>query len=89
MTKQEHINPRWLALTDGGISPITGLRTPAFPPPVRPVAENAGLAAAVHLGLRDAFPMLEIDQRNAAIVDALNERGQVTITVGPNGLEIT
>lgn len=71
-------------------NPITGLRTPAFTPRIRPVAENAERVAAIHMGLRDAFPMLAIEQRNAAIIDALVERGEVTLTAGPGGrLEVS
>lgn len=36
------------------------------------------------------MPMLEIDQRNAAIIDALVSRGEVTLTVGHDGrLQVT
>jgi hypothetical protein len=74
------------------LSRITGMMSPAFPPRVRPIAENADRIVGIANWVRDhrAFvPMLEVDQRNAAIIDAIVERGQVTLTAGPNGLEVS
>ena len=74
-----------------GPSPITGFRTPAFPPSVRPLPDNAEhmvaiLACIKSLDLRDTFPLWESDRRNAAISDALIERGEVTLTAMHGGM---
>lgn len=73
---------------------VSGLMTAALPvPSIRPVAENAERVAMIVAGvadLRAAMPMIEVDLRNAAIIDALVERGEVTVTAGPDGrLEIS
>jgi hypothetical protein len=76
----------------GMLSPISGMMSPAFPPRIRPVAENADRIVGIANWVRDhqAFiPMLEVDQRNAAIIDALVARGEVTLTAGANGLEVS
>jgi hypothetical protein len=73
---------------------VSGLFTLALPPPrIRPVAENAERIAMIVDGIKDlraAMPMLEVDLRNAAIIDALDQRGQVTLTASRDGrLEIS
>lgn len=68
------------------LSLITGLRTAAYRPRVLPIAENSERVAAVTAGLASMCPMLEIDLRNSAIIDALVARGEVTLTAGPFGL---
>jgi hypothetical protein len=69
-------------------SPITGLRTAATRPRILPIAENAERITCITRGLddiRSMCPMLDIDARNADIVDALDQRGCVMLTAGLDG----
>jgi hypothetical protein len=66
-------------------SPITGLRTPATPPRVKPIADNAAHLAAVAAHVRWLFPMLEVEEDRARLIDALATGEVVTITGRPSG----
>lgn len=60
-------------------------------PRVRPIAENAEQVAMCVGGVRElhaSMPMLELDLRDAAIVDALVEHGSVTLTVRSGKLDV-
>ena len=99
--KQREIDPRcWVVRDDGALvwvdvhwpsdrvgawSPITGLRTPATPPRVKPIADNAAHLATVAEHVRWLFPLLEVEEDRARLFDALATGAVVTITSWSSG----
>ena len=65
--------------------PITGLRTPATPPRVKPIADNAAHLATVAEHVRRIFPLLEVEEDRARLFDALATGEVVTITSRSSG----
>ena len=67
-----------------------GLMTMATRPRVRPIADYSARVAMIARSLHESMPMLEIDERNAAIIDGLTEGQVVTLSAGQDGkLEVS